>query len=383
MVTKYGNRVLYTLASITFLSLASVGTHGQTYDAAIDTAAVLNSDDGPHVFWKDDSTAVVFYYCDSSIIQEQFIVRDTLTFTGRCKDTLSSYTITDRSPNTQPDHYDGVSRVLAVSDIHGDYEHFVEILQQSGVIDEANRWRWDDGHLVIVGDVFDRGPAVTECLWLIHRLEREAAAAGGAVDFLLGNHELMVLIGDLRYVNERYTEGIAYRSRFPYDELFGPDTELGRWLRTKHTVVRIDSLLFLHAGVTSDHLDTFGDFHALNEAVRSGLDYSAPERYFHDDIQSLYRGLGPLWYRGYIYGIENRYAAATPSQIDSVLQRCAARRVIVGHSEQDSVRTYQEGRVIAVDVDVETLDGQEALLWEDGAFQVVTATGRRRPLTDK
>ena len=71
------------------------------------------------------------------------------------------------------------------------------------VIDTDLTWSFGDGHLVIVGDVFDRGPNVTECLWLIYRLEQEASAAGGAVHFLLGNHELMVMRGDLRYLNER------------------------------------------------------------------------------------------------------------------------------------------------------------------------------------
>lgn len=338
----------------------------------------LNTDDGPHLFWQDDSTAHVFYCCDDEIVSERMVVGDTLMFDGMCQDSGWRYEIVRKSHQVEPDQIDGVSRIFTVSDVHGDYEHLVEILQANGVVDQELHWSWDDGHLVVLGDVFDRGEAVTECLWLIYLLEREAEQSGGAVHFLLGNHELMVLRGDLRYVNDRYLDGISRRARIPYDEMYSAETELGRWLRSKNTVMRINGLLFVHGGLTVDQMREFGGMSEINQLVRTGLDYSAQRLRFDDRVRALYGSLGPLWYRGFIYGIEDRYEAATDADVDSVLQLCGAQQVVVGHCEQDSLAVLHEGRVIAVDVDVEALDGQQALLWEEGVVYRVDNSGNRK-----
>jgi len=84
-----------------------------------------------------------------------------------------------------------------MSDVHGQYNAARELLLNAEVIDENNRWVCGEGHLVIVGDIFDRGPDVTPTLWLIHNLQQEAERAGGRVHFLLGNHETMILGNDV------------------------------------------------------------------------------------------------------------------------------------------------------------------------------------------
>ncbi len=367
------------LVVMLLLSFVFGNAHAQGYGSDAQDGAPVSTDDGPHVFWQDSSTAIIFYYCDGNIVSEQHEALDSLRFNGLCHDTGFQYLLTAEPPRVALDHEDSVSRILAISDIHGDYEHLVEILTAAGVIDSSLRWTWDDGHLVIVGDVFDRGPAVTECLWLIHRLEHEANGSGGAVHYLLGNHELMVLRGDLRYVHDRYLQGIARRS-FAYDDLFGPETELGRWLRTKPTLLRLGPVLFVHAGITPERLSEMKSISHINDLVREGLDYSTARLHFDKPISKLYGSLGPLWYRGYLYGIEERYPAATTAEIDSVLMLCDVDYIVVGHSEQDSLQLYHDGKVIAIDVDVESLGEQQALLWDDGAFYRLTGRGDRRVL---
>src|SRR4249920_2247602 len=66
--------------------------------------------------------------------------------------------------------------------------------------DDAQHWRGGASHLVSLGDLIDRGPGSRQVLDLLMRLEQEAQKAGGAVHVLLGNHEVMNLVGDLRYV---------------------------------------------------------------------------------------------------------------------------------------------------------------------------------------
>jgi len=97
--------------------------------------------------------------------------------------------------------FSGVDRVVAVADIHGAHDAFLRILTRSGLIDSDQQWVGTTTHLVVVGDVLDRGPDSRRAMDLIMRLQIEASRVGGGVHFALGNHELMNLTGDLRYVS--------------------------------------------------------------------------------------------------------------------------------------------------------------------------------------
>src|SRR5580765_7638710 len=85
----------------------------------------------------------------------------------------------------------GVDRVVAVGDVHGAYDRYVEILRTTGLLDDRLRWTGGRTHLVQLGDVVDRGPDSLKALDLLERLEKDASRAGGAVHALLGNHEVM------------------------------------------------------------------------------------------------------------------------------------------------------------------------------------------------
>ena len=182
--------------------------------------------------------------------------------------------------------FSGADRVVAVADIHGAYDAFVRILRQSGVIDDELRWAGDTTHLVIVGDVLDRGPDSRQAMDLIMRLQTEAVSAGGRVHLALGNHELMVLTGDLRYVSaEEYAafadeEPMTVREaayehfvsesagsaddaaiRADFDErfplgffaqraAFSADGVYGAWLLEQPLLVAIDDTAFVHGGLS-------------------------------------------------------------------------------------------------------------------------------------
>jgi hypothetical protein len=266
-------------------------------------------------------------------------------------------------------------RFLAVSDIHGEYDALIAFLRGAGVIDSAGAWSWGNGHLVVVGDLMDRGAKVTEVLWFLHRLEQEALRAGGHVHVTLGNHEMMVMRSDLRYVHERYTTGIARSMGIRYADLFGPDMELGRWLRSKPVVLRLNDVLFVHGGITPELAARGLSIAALNTQFRESLDLSSVTVAFSDTARLLLGSSGPLWYRGYLTARAGLYPEATIEEIDAVLKQYRATAVVVGHTEIGQVARLREGRVYAIDVDVDTLGGFQGLLWEDGVFSVVGGMG--------
>ena len=96
--------------------------------------------------------------------------------------------------------FTGAARVVALSDIHGAYGAMVRTLAEADVIDDTGAWVGGETHLVIVGDLLDRGPDSRQAMDHLMRLEDEAIEAGGRVHVLIGNHEAMNLMGDLRYV---------------------------------------------------------------------------------------------------------------------------------------------------------------------------------------
>lgn len=184
------------------------------------------------------------------------------------------------------DPADGAGRIVALSDIHGAYGSMQKTLENAGVIDAGQRWTGGNTRLVIVGDLLDRGPDSREAMDLLMRLEGEAAAAGGEVHVLLGNHEAMNLMGDLRYVSageyaafaaeetpeerERWFKAYAEKRQsgkdatalradfdrsyppgyFAHRRAFAADGLYGEWLLSKPVIVVLDRTAFVHGGLS-------------------------------------------------------------------------------------------------------------------------------------
>lgn len=382
---KYAGLIIFGLTLI----IGSVGPVFAQATGSSATAVVIEKDttrggsaldDGPHVFWRSDSSAIVFYHCNGEADKRNFTFRDTLRFRGFCRDTMAEYVIPVNVIIDETCIFEEVSKIFAVSDIHGEYDFLLDILANSGVIDSRGRWTWGEGHLVIDGDIFDRGDRVTECLWFIYRLEQEADRAGGKVHYLLGNHELMVLRGDKRYVHEKYLEGVVKTLRIRYEDLFGPEMELGRWLRSKPTVIKINEIIFVHGGLNLVALQFCGTVAGINEIVRRGIDMRSSGVAFNDTVNFVFGSMGPLWYRGYHYAMEDKYLLITPDEIDRVLASFDARTIVVGHSEVDRVTGLFDNRIMAIDVPLETIGSFQALLWHDDRFYRVHGDGRRQLL---
>ncbi len=266
------------------------------------------------------------------------------------------------------------SRLVALSDIHGQFDLMVRLLRANGVIDRKLRWRYGDGVLVVGGDVFDRGPQVTEAFWLLHQLQQQAKRAGGGVRFVLGNHETMVLYDDLRYVNPKYLRISELLGR-SYPTLFSNDSILGQWLRQQPAMARIGDTLFVHGGIEPNHFDLRLDESGINAAYANSLGVSRAQLKQDPLWSRLYDGKTSLiWYRGYFDG-----RLSTP-EVASIVERLDVTRIVVGHTSMDEVGSYHGGRIIAIDSSIKGGTSGEMLFIENGQLSRGTLDGRRLPL---
>ncbi len=334
--------------------------------------------DGPFVFWEPDGRARVVALCDGEKVERVVEAAGGFTLNVPCLG-LPAVRIEADPPVPDAAEFTGVQRFLAIGDVHGEYDAALALLRAAGVVDNEYRWAFGDGHVVFNGDVLDRGARVTESLWLIYRLEREARRTGGRVHLVLGNHELMALGGDLRYVVDKYLKDVVPVLGMEYPQLFGPETELGRWLRTRNTLVKINGLLFAHAGVSSDVAELDLSIDEINTLVRRGFDVKRGDLE-SDPTLHLLRGVrGPLWYRGYFMGISG-YDLATVDEIQSVLDRFGAKCVVVAHTTVVEIGPSHGGRVIAIDVPMSDDVGAQGLLFTEGQFFAVDSRGQRRKI---
>jgi calcineurin-like phosphoesterase family protein len=274
--------------------------------------------------------------------------------------------------------------LFVVADTHGEYEIFAAMLIKHGVVDAKLHWLFGRGHLVMLGDVFDRGPNQTEILWLLYALEAEARGAGGGVDFVLGNHETMALRGDLRYLNPKYREVTTALGVGSYSRLFAANSVLGQWLRTRPTVLQIDHLLFLHGGISKELVARGFALSEINGTVRAVLNDGAyVNEVARERADFLFGESGPLWYRGY-FADEAGVTAASDEDVRLARQRFGVDRILVGHTRVPTITPLYGGQVIAVQVyprrDSSGNTSFEALLIRDGTLLRARPDGSTGPL---
>lgn len=318
--------------------------------------------DGPHVLWTGRD-AEVLRSRDGRIHRSPLPPPWRLRLPG-----LPEIVLSPDGPGIPEASFPSPEKVCVVSDLHGNREGAVSLLAAHGVVDRGLRWSWGRGHLVVVGDVVDRGDGQTELLWLLRSLEAQAAEAGGRVHVLLGNHETMLMRGDERYLNALDCSAWAGAAG-GLRTLFGPRSEIGRWLRTRPAMVRLGDVLFVHGGVSPALLERRPTLDSVNRDVRAALD--EPGRPF------LLGTDGPFWYRGLVPGAESRRPDATREHVERALAAFGVRRIVVGHTTVPSVSPFHGGAVVAVDAGL--LEGRpgELLLLEEGrAFRGFAAGGR-------
>ncbi len=284
-----------------------------------------------------------------------------------------------------PCEWTAVEKIVAIGDLHGDYDNFVKILTHPrvGLVDDGLHWTGGKTHLVQTGDVMDRGDHARKIFDLLMRLEKEAEAAGGKVHVLIGNHEEATITGiSLGYPdyvstkqfvsflpeNFRKSREKKFISGLPAEEkarvqALGEDLDknpdlldfwagvlsdvkktndpeaalayirnfnrtYGKWLLQKNIVIKINDIIFAHGGINLEF--SKWKLKDLNEVCR--IELSAYARRPTKPLiggqpftpKFVYNPQSPLWYR--------QDEVASQAEIDEILANLGAGRMVVGHN---------------------------------------------------
>lgn len=268
-------------------------------------------------------------------------------------------TATPTEAPSLPTRFPAPARLVAFGDVHGDLAATRRALRLAAAIDEQDRWV--GGSLVVVqtGDQLDRGDDEQAILDLFERLRVEATAAGGAFHALNGNHELMNVAGDLRYVTPGGFVDFAEVQGLHLDDpalaqlppqarpraaAFLPGGPYARLLAQRNTVVIVGASVFVHGGVLPRHVPRgVDDLERLNADVRQWLVGG-------DDRGTLARDVMPedgvVWTR--LYAGDDARAC---EQLGQALGRLQVERMVVGHTVQEhGITSGCDGRVWRIDV---------------------------------
>jgi hypothetical protein len=288
-------------------------------------------------------------------------------------------------------------RIVAVGDLHGDYQAWQDIARGAGLIDPKGHWAGGKSILVQLGDVTDREPDSLKIIRSLQQLQKEAPRKGGKAIVVLGNHEAMNLIGDNRYTSpgeyaafedsqsaarrDRVYEAnraqveAAYRAQDPklspeqvrakwiaqhplgwveHRLAWGPSGELGRWATNNPAIVKIDGTLFVHGGISAEYARL--PLETINKRVASAM--AAGD---DNPTSVLTDPLGPLWYRGLVTTDSDaqavRAAAKPPAapmtadqELSAVLTAYGAKRLVIAHTPSlQGIQITGNGQLARID----------------------------------
>ncbi len=355
------------MSSLSKILLSSILSFGCIFVGAQD-----KHDDGP--FLRFQTTGVqAQWWCDGQLHSQSWQQDSQFKVAARCGFNRD-ITVRQASANSPVKTHFQTKKIAAISDVHGQYASMKRLLQANRIIDSELNWAFGDGHLVIAGDVLDRGEQVNEALWLLYYLEAQAEQAGGKVHLLLGNHEFMVIANDLRYVHPKYLK-LADAYNITVSDFYNEQSVLGRWLRAKPVIIQINDSLYMHGGIHPHFIALQKSLAEVNELYRSSFAMSKDELKQHPQLNFLRGAQGPLWYRGYFNAPQ-----LVQAELDNLLQQLQVQRIIVGHTTLPNIRSHYQGKVISIDADMKSGKGGEVLMFEDGVWWRGDLSGGRSGL---
>ena len=309
-------------------------------------------------------------------------------------------------------HWTGVERVVAIGDLHGDYGQYINVMQSAGLIDKGGKWSGGKTHLVQTGDITDRGDDSRKIIDHLVKLKKQAKKKGGYVHLLIGNHETMNVIGDLRYVapgefkafatkNSKRLQNLQWERQVEWMQANVPEFaemdldvyrqdwekqvplgwvehrqawsfkgDYGKWVEGNQVAIQVNDTIFLHGGISEKYCKF--SLQSLTEQVIVAMQNNDP-----GIVTAMNDPLGPVWYRGLA---EKEETDEIYSQtLDNILKRYGAKRIVIGHTPTGVVVWPRfDQRVVANDTGIATYYGAHKGLLELTAQGATAIYGDQR-----
>ena len=354
----------------------------------------LQGVDGPYIyndvkFWVDN---------ENKLVKEKFDRNESIKVNVNNEDRDSFKILLKNSYEQDSAYYGMPDKLIAISDIEGNYNALYSFLLNNKVINKNYDWIFGDGHLVLNGDFFDRGIQVNQVLWLIYSLEQKAKKEGGKVHFINGNHEIMNLYGEISYVDHRYIEvGKQISNIKDWDKaikyLYSETSELGKWIRTKNVIEKIGDYIFVHGGLNKKHIEANLNISNINKIAKKHYG-KIPVKDNLTNSEKLVLGShnSPYWDRSLEMGLMYKIVfflngrpthKTTESELDEILNFYNAKKIVIGHSVVDNVIADYNGKAIKIDVKHgkdKNSSKTQGLLIENGIEYKIDGLGKKEPI---
>lgn len=248
-----------------------------------------------------------------------------------------------------PTIFPNADRIVAIGDVHGDVDALAGCIKLAGLMDENQNWTGNTTQLVQLGDILDRGDTEKGCMDLLFKLRAQAKEAGGAVHILLGNHEVMNVDLDFRYVTQNAWEGwdepvksgsvrldikaslaaVGFPSYMkPRVQAFRPGGSEAKRLSVMPVAIQIGDTVLVHGGLRKRHLK-YG-LQKMNDEMYAWLE-GPPTFKSMDKPEIIDDSDSPIWAR--LYSVPTPKLSAE-KELEDVLKTLNARRMVVGHTPQ-------------------------------------------------
>lgn len=278
-----------------------------------------------------------------------------------------NYNNNNKCPSKSTEILPPCKRIIVIGDIHGDWEVTKRIFLLHDLIDTNGKWIAEplDTKVVQVGDIVDRGGRPDsigdECsevkiMDFLDEINDQAIQYGGGVYCILGNHELMNVVGNFTYSGKESIK--CFGGKEGRREAFRPGGIMAkRFACSRNAVMKIGKFLFVHAGFDEKHLTK--TIPEINKTMRKFLD--GEKGIYNKDFIDYY-----MAYNGILWNRELSLGSPDCQKLEKILNHFNVNGLIVGHTIQEKgINSKCKNKMWRVDT------GMSKAFGKDGKIQVL------------
>ena len=264
--------------------------------------------------------------------------------------------------------YPKVEKLYALGDIHGDFNAFILCLKKAKLIDNNYHWCGGKAHVVQVGDILDRKIRDVEysdedsefkIISLILKLQLESYIDGGGFHPIIGNHEIMNILGIFDYVSPMGFKHFKNNKegRLNYFKIGG---DFCKYLACGwNPIIKIGDFIFCHGGINLNISEKYS-IETINFIMRDtlyGNIYHLNKPYF---VELFLDNDSILWNRTFSVNMNKQKENYLKPILNKILNKYNAKHLVIGHTPQENGITARfNGMIFCVDTGMSEAFGKK------------------------